>query len=284
MIFKPKKDGEHCGNTIDKVRSRSIKIPKLQIRLLWQETDIKGLISYFSIKNLLFKKTSKEITKINYKDHIMVNNLIDLEINIEKGSDKQKEVFCSRVEDIGPDSIIVAAPLKKGSVVPVPVSEEVLIRIGKDGAQYLFHTRVIERKGGQQPVLKLSLPFDTTNLEMRNWVRVDSNLPVLYRVLGSEDELNESSTLNVSGGGICMVVDKPVEKDAHLELKVIMPDNTALQANGTVCRCILENKFTKLGICFNEIDEHHQEIIVDYVFKKHSEVVKKGFGKTTTSR
>jgi len=216
---------------------------------------------------------------VNVKDHLAVNKLVELEIDIDKGTIEQKEVFSSRVEDMKSDSIVVAAPYKRGTLVPVPVGEEVLIRVGKHGSYLLFHTKVKERKGGQQPILKLSMPFKTSKIQMRSWVRVDSSLPVLYRVLGVEDDLIKSNTLDVSGGGFCMLVDAPIEKDTLLEVNIMFPDNFILRTTGIVCRCFDENKVLKLGVCFQEIDEKYQERIVNYVFKKQREYIQKGVAK-----
>lgn len=217
----------------------------------------------------------------DYKDYIKVNKLIDLEIDMGKGNLEQKDVFSSRVEDIRRDSIIVAAPYKKGSLVPVPVGKDVLIRVGKDGTYYLFHTKVTARTGGQQPVLQLSIPFKISKIQMRSWVRVDVNLPTQYRLLESEDEFIKSTTTDVSGGGICMLVDNEIEKDILLELNIAFPDNFILKTKGIVCRCLNENKIIRLGVCFQEINERHQERIVNFVFKKQREIIQKGVAKPT---
>jgi c-di-GMP-binding flagellar brake protein YcgR len=219
------------------------------------------------------------LLEINYKDYIKVNKLIELEIDIDKGNLEQKEVFSSRVEDLRRDAIMVAAPYKKGLVVPVQVGDEVQIRMGKDGTYYLFHTRVTGRIGGPQPVLQLSLPFKIGKIQMRNWVRVDSNLPLRYRILGSEAELIESTAIDLSGGGICMLIEKPIEKDTLLELEITFPDNFILKINGIVSRCLDETKPIRSGVCFQEISERQQERIIGYVFKKQREYIKKGVAK-----
>lgn len=220
------------------------------------------------------------MASISYQDYIKINKLIEIEINIDKGNLEQKEVFASRVEDMRRDAILVAAPYKKGTVVPVPVGEEVQIRIGKEGTYYLFHTKVIGRIAGHQPVLQLSLPFKTTRIQMRNWVRVDTNLPVLYRPVGTEDEFIEANAIDISGGGICMLTQERIEKETQLEVEIKFPDNFVLKTNGIVTRCLDENKPIRIGVCFQDINERHQERIVGYVFKKQREHIKKGVGKT----
>lgn len=223
------------------------------------------------------------MASINYQDYIKINKLIEIEINIDKGNLEQKEVFASRIEDMRRDAIIVAAPYKKGTVVPVPVGEEVQIRIGKDGTYYLFHTKVTGRIAGHQPVLQLSLPLKITKIQMRNWVRVDTNLPVLYRLAGTENEFIEANAIDISGGGICMLSNDRIEKDTLLEVEITFPDKFVLKTNGIVTRCLDENKIIRVGVCFQEINERNQERIVGYVFKKQREHIKKGVGKTPLS-
>jgi c-di-GMP-binding flagellar brake protein YcgR len=221
------------------------------------------------------------LPEVNYLDYIKVNKLIDLEIDINSANIEQKDVFPSRVEDIRRDKIIVAAPYKKGSPVPVPVGEEVLIRVGKDGTYYSFHTKTLGRQGGLHPVLELSLPFRITKIQMRNWVRVGSHLPVSYRILGSEDDYIISHTLDVSGGGLCLLAKQPLETDTLLELIINFPDNFAVNTKGIVRRCMVEERIIKLGVCFHEISERLQDRIVNYVFKKQREYIQKGIAKPT---
>lgn len=220
------------------------------------------------------------MASVSYQDYIKINKLIEIEINMDKGTMEQTEVFASRVEDMRKDAIMVAAPYKKGTVVPVPVGEEVQIRIGKDGTYYLFHSKVVGRIAGHQPVLQLSLPFKITKIQMRNWVRVDTNLPVLYRLAGSEDEFIEANAIDISGGGICMLTQERIQKETQLEVEIKFPDNFLLKTNGIVTRCVDENKIIRIGVCFQDINERHQERIVGYVFKKQREHIKKGVGKT----
>lgn len=217
---------------------------------------------------------------INYQDFIKINKLIEIEIDMDKGGLEQRDVFASRVEDMSKNAIIVAAPYKKGTIVPVPVGEEVQIRIGKDGTYFLFHTKVVNRIAGHQPVLQLSLPFKVTKIQMRNWVRVEANLPVLYRSVGSENEYIEATAVDISGGGICMLANEPIAKDSLLELDITLPDNFILKVNGIVTRCLDENKPIKIGVCFEDISERNQERIVGYVFRKQREYIQKGVGKT----
>ncbi|MDD3269359.1 MAG: PilZ domain-containing protein, partial [Syntrophomonadaceae bacterium] len=217
---------------------------------------------------------------INYQDFIKINKLIEIEIDIDKRNPEQKEVFASRVEDLRRDAIVVAAPYKRGTLVPVPVGEEVLIRIGKDGTYHLFHTKVAARIAGHQPVLNLSLPFKVTKIQMRNWVRVDTNLPMLFRPAGSESDFIETTVIDISGGGICMLNGEAIAKDTLLEMEIIFPDKFILKINGTVTRNLDENKPVKIGVCFQEINERDQERIVGYVFKKQREHIRKGVGQT----
>jgi len=220
------------------------------------------------------------LAEINYKDYIKINKLIEIEIDMDKGKLEQKDVFASRVEDIRRDTIIVAAPYRKGTIVPVPVGEEVQIRIGKDGTYYLFHTRILERIAGHQPLLQLSAPFKVTKIQMRNWVRVETNLPMLYRIAGSESEFIEATAIDISGGGICMLSNDPIKQDCVLEIEITFPDKFVLKAQGNVARCFDEQKPIRIGVCFQDIRERDQERIVGYVFKKQREYIKKGVGKT----
>ncbi|MEN6350190.1 MAG: flagellar brake domain-containing protein [Syntrophomonas sp.] len=218
------------------------------------------------------------MANINYKDFIKINQLVEIELDMQKDGLDETEAFASRIEDMGKNWIMVAAPYRKGAAVPVHPGTEVQIRVGKEGSYYLFHTRLLARQKGRQPMLQLSEPFKITKIQMRSWVRVPASLPVCYKMAGYEMDFYEANTADISGGGVLILLTHPVDKDTLLDLEVKLPGEP-LKTKGLVTRCIEQNKFYQIGISFQDLEPKEQESVVAYVFQKQREHIKKGVAK-----
>lgn len=212
----------------------------------------------------------------SYKSLLKVNQLVELEVNIHQKELDNTESFSSRIEDLPGDNILVAAPFRQGTPVSFPLGKEIRIRVRKDGVTHLLHTKLIERKKSPQYLFLLSNPFKISRLQMRNWVRVDADLPVNYRMAGYPIDFYQATTVDISGGGIGLRSEHEIDKDTLLELQVQLPKAYLLQSTGLVTRCLPEKRgYYVIGIEFKDISTNDQDCLVRYVFQKQREHIKK---------
>lgn len=211
-----------------------------------------------------------------YKKLLKINQLVELEVNMHKKELDNIESFSSRIEDLAGDNILVAAPFRQGIPVSFPLGKEIYIRVRKDGITHLLHTKLIERRKRPQYLFLLSKPFNVSRLQMRNWVRVDADLPVNYRMAGYPIDFYQATTVDISGGGIGLHSEHEIDKDTLLELQVQLPNSYLLQSTGLVTRCLPEKKgYYVIGIEFKDLSTNDQDCIIKYVFQKQREQISK---------
>jgi hypothetical protein len=131
---------------------------------------------------------------------------------------------------------------------------------------YLPHTRVLERK------------------QLRNWVRIDVNIPcrvtVMTRCEGWEKEQGgpavgmvlEGRMLDLSGGGSCARFTSPIPQGYKLSLNFDLPGTSLRGVRCEVMRMVSVVKGNREdfehNLKFTDMETAFQEKIVRYVFEK----------------
>ncbi len=73
--------------------------------------------------------------------------------------------------------------------------------------------------------------------EPRRFVRIPAQLAVTYRVLPSAERIR-SSTCDLAGSGVCLLVREPLVRGAQVQLELQLPDRERpLLATGEVMWC-----------------------------------------------
>jgi c-di-GMP-binding flagellar brake protein YcgR len=109
--------------------------------------------------------------------------------------------------------------------------------------------------------------------ERRRFVRLDTRLPVTYRVLPS-DETKQSVTKDIGGGGVCVFVRDPLTPGTQLRIEIAVPDQERpIAFTGEVAWCepyeiigkTQRERSVEAGVRFAQIDPKDQQAIMRYV-------------------
>lgn len=116
--------------------------------------------------------------------------------------------------------------------------------------------------------------------ERRRFVRLNTSVKVEYSVIGKDEEEMNSSTKNISLGGICLFLDNLVERGTVLGLKIfILQEIAPIQARGRIVW--IEEfavgqedraKHIEAGIEFVEITDADRERLSKYIFRSLGKV------------
>ncbi|MGB9792047.1 MAG: flagellar brake protein [Thermacetogeniaceae bacterium] len=192
--------------------------------------------------------------------------------------------YPSRVEEILPDAIVLAAPLKRGVVVPLRVGDTIKVNFyGKTGG-YSFTTKVTATSYKKIPLIAVEKPQEFTKIQRRSYIRVPARIPVRFTLLDDQKQptdLNSSSeTIDISGGGVALLSSTPIPCGSYLEMELDVPRKGTIRVLGKVARTEEKKteygKTTLLGISFVEIDESDRDKIIQYVFEIQREMRRKG--------
>ena len=113
----------------------------------------------------------------------------------------------------------------------------------------------------------------TQGQERRRFVRLDTTLPVTYRVLPSSTA-QVVTTKDIGGGGICMFLTQRLSVGTPLEIEVRLPNRpTPVCFTGEVAWCeeyevvgkTERNRAIQAGVKFVYFNPKDQEAIMQYV-------------------
>ena len=184
-------------------------------------------------------------------------------------------LYSTYVEGIEGGGLTVAQPMYGGATVPLLVGEEVLLEFIDGGERLVFPTRVLGRATEVVPILSLSLPAPGSirRHQQRDFVRLDSNLPLRYAPVPEKDAdppvFHKGRTMDISGSGAQIITHEVYPIGTKLQLVLELPGG-AVPLEVEVVRMAhhpAPREFW-LGVRFTGVDERDRERIVRYIFSE----------------
>jgi c-di-GMP-binding flagellar brake protein YcgR len=199
-----------------------------------------------------------------------INKIFLINKKIEIMLINQNKFYSSRIEEIG-DKMIIAMPTEKGVPI-IPISGDLVVgKIITDNVPYKFTCKFIKPDKQEIPVLILSLPENIQKVQYRDFVRINCSIPVeiIYND-GQEDKITKTSTRNISGGGIEVILKDKIELGREVDIKITLP-TVSIETKGKVVRTILSDKKDDIfwsGVQFTQINEKDRQKIIQYIFQQ----------------
>lgn len=192
--------------------------------------------------------------------------------------------YPSRVEEILPDIIVLAAPLKRGVVVPLRVGDTIKVNYYGKTAGYSFTTKVIATSYKRIPLIAVEKPQEFTKIQRRSYIRVPARIPVRFTLLDDQKKPTELNccceTIDISGGGVALLSSTALPCGSCMEMELNVPRKGTIRVIGKVARSEEKKteygKMTLLGISFVEIEESDRDKIIQYVFEIQRDMRRKG--------
>jgi c-di-GMP-binding flagellar brake protein YcgR len=210
---------------------------------------------------------------------LRINQPIEIEIR-EPG---YEGVYRSRVEGISGESLTLAAPYRNSEVIHLPRGTEVTVSYFDQVAVYFVECLVLSYNLGHVPTVVLGSPINTKRVQRRNFVRLDTRIPMRYMVLDDNMQpLSEeftATTVDISGGGLMFTTGSPIEQGNTLEIRVCFDDGTTLTAIGKAVRVIdnVSGQDKKsVGVEFSLIEERERDKIIRFIFNQQRELRQRG--------
>jgi len=217
---------------------------------------------------------------------VSASELFKINAKVDIKREGERVYFKTSIQEVTDEYIGIHVPSYRGREMSLEPGDYVNARVFLEDAQYVFNATVLGRKKDRVVLYMLSIPSNIKRVQMRDYVRIKIQLPVKYRVLEEKEKREESSagegekfesayTLDISGGGMQLVVSRPVEVNQRLYLKFKISDlkrrDIEIAAKARVVRREQlfgsKNKWT-LGIAFEDISESQRDLIIAFVFRK----------------
>lgn len=190
-----------------------------------------------------------------------------------------KDTYFSRIEDIGPNSIMITPPFRRGFYLPPRPGRIITARVVSDKVPYFFEASLIRYIAEQIPLWEVTKPERFRKMQMRENVRLDVGLKVtLESVCEAEEdgEIVRTVTKDISAGGALIVLPRSLQVGDKYKVSIMFSPEFQLEAEGQVVRVVppqppQEKYFA--GIQFKEkyIDEPLKQKILRFIFCKQAE-------------
>lgn len=220
----------------------------------------------------------------------MSSNIV-FEVNKKIEIEFEDGIYKSIIQDITDEYIGISIPVNNGQYLPLRKGERVnaIYYIGND--VYKFSTVVIDRKIEKILLIMLKMPDKVHKVQRRGFVRVPLMLNVycatvfqdknIQNINNNQIEFFEAYSLDISGGGMRVAVDRKFEKKVNygdiLLVTIPLPQEN-LTVRGKVVRIENDKKVPKFicGLSFIDLDQKTRETIIGLVFATMREQMKKG--------
>lgn len=182
---------------------------------------------------------------------------------------------------------MIYAPIKEGNIYPVQIGWSTTIYFLQDGKFNYFYAQVIDRKINDNLAFLVIKPISKIeSIQRRQFFRLDCNLPIKYRVVDSNFEINEvepqfseTYTRDLGGGGVCIKLRHEIEINTLLECELFINEKTKILFTGLVVHSLKnDDKIYKheIGVLFKNINNRDRDKIVKFVFSEQRKLRKKG--------
>lgn len=202
-----------------------------------------------------------------------------VEVVVEDPNTGHRHVYTSRVEDIGQNTLTIAAPYRRGAFLPPWPGRQLNCRIAADNCAYAFTATLLRSVLDPIPLWIISAPADLKKIQLRAYVRLDIVLDVKLELVAEEDgPALATLTRDISAGGLRIVVPKPLLVGTKVKVSLPLPAGTTVEAVGEVIRAIPSdnpNEKHNAAIEFTDIKEKARGEIVKFIFRKEVERRKK---------
>lgn len=194
----------------------------------------------------------------------------------------ETEYYATRVEDIRPEGIVLAMPMRKAVPVFLPEGSAFEGKIIKNGVLYAFQSRLFSKTLLPLPVWVVSEPDKIKKIQLRSFVRLDIGLNASVWALDSEgtrlDGTHQSVvTKNVSAGGALVASPAGYSSGTKVLVHVNCDNNMVIKSEGVIVRSIPEYReagalaLYSVGIEFLQLEERERRHIIQFINAKQIE-------------
>jgi len=193
--------------------------------------------------------------------------------------------YNSRIEDIKDNYMVLAMPVDDKHRPLIPESgTNVICKVLDKRCFYIFRAIFMDKGIENIPVWYITRPDEVEKAQHREFVRVKATLPVVVRPVNQEGALEEmvvTSSVDISGGGVCFVFKRPLPVDTKVAIELDdIPDVGLLKLMCRVARCaeidVNGEKVYHIGTEFLSIDRNVQNRLIRYIFHLQRKGLAKG--------
>jgi c-di-GMP-binding flagellar brake protein YcgR len=210
-------------------------------------------------------------------DKLRINQLIEIELS----EGDKSEYLPSRIEEIKDNYLYVSMPMRKGTLLPMRIGQEIRVLMRHKNGMVGFLTRVVGRKREPIPYLIITKPERIVPVnQKREYVRLNVSLPVRFRVIDEEEaQIEEGVTIDISAGGALVSTRAEVKAGQKMEIEIVLSPGNIFSCQAHAIRTFekrANENAIRVAIEYDDITEAYRDRIFKFIFEKQREWIKKG--------
>lgn len=197
---------------------------------------------------------------------------------------KRKRCYSMIYDLVSGDEAIITLPMSGGKAILLRVGEIIKVSFFRPDGEFLFHAQIVERLRSETNLLfKIKPTSPTKRLQRRNFFRLKTTIPILYRVndgqnFESSGSYKKGYTCDISGGGMKIAVNEFLESNSIIEIKLLLFGTSEIILEGRTLRTekeITEKPKYFVAICFINISQDARDEIIKFIFNEQRKLRKK---------
>ncbi|HEY5585377.1 MAG TPA: flagellar brake protein [Ruminiclostridium sp.] len=223
---------------------------------------------------------------------IRIGTKLEIEIpSTSRTNDFTSSYVSQLIDVIDHKTICVVAPMIEGRLKYLSNGSNIAIYFLNDKQDLLNFSAVVKgyRKIGPLETFDITITGDITKIQRRRFYRLDVALSSQYIVKDAqllisnkhefsktdEADLKTAYTKNISGSGLCLVLDQPLEAGSTLDITINLDDTALIKVSAQVIRSITApNKKYEVGMHYVKITPRDLEILTKFIFQKQRLILK----------
>lgn len=191
-------------------------------------------------------------------------------------------VYSSRIEEMSGDTAYVLAPVERSREIALPLESRLRVGLRVGSTFYGFESTVVEHVFHPKFRLGISVPDVMTRRDERAFYRLPMVMQPKAAHLLTDREIIErdvrATLVNLSGGGVELVVPQPTGRDRLLSLRLELGDSTLEALAHTVAvDAPGAGRFNyRLHCEFVDLKRSQREQIVRFIFREQINLLRRG--------
>ncbi|SEF47734.1 c-di-GMP-binding flagellar brake protein YcgR, contains PilZNR and PilZ domains [Caloramator fervidus] len=216
--------------------------------------------------------------------------ILNIELKIGQKIDVMQDgiAYVSKIQDINENFLLIDVPTAGNRYFITYPGRVIEFYVPNEKDVTKCRSIVLGKKRENNiEMLIISLPDIVERVQRREYFRLPISMEVSYvtlppgkKFLNLKDvpslyfeQLNKALTLDISGGGIKILAKEKAQVGSNVLLILNIPEEVILLT--TVVRVEeAENKFFRLALKYENIDEKTRDIIIRFIFNKMREQIK----------
>jgi c-di-GMP-binding flagellar brake protein YcgR len=142
--------------------------------------------------------------------------------------------YVTKILDRSSDGLTVYAPSFRGTILPIPPGDALLLHFSSHGSHYEYECRVVRRHPGPIPTIVVTHVDDSLRrVQRRSFFRLGANIPLKIDPVSplpgtpAPGPPSTGVSVNLSGGGLLLESPELYPEGALLDLTLEIPDGEA---------------------------------------------------------